>query len=58
MYGLEFAMTVSVNEAIARLEELLNAAARGQEIRIEFEGRYFRVVPLPLETNDTNGEIK
>jgi antitoxin (DNA-binding transcriptional repressor) of toxin-antitoxin stability system len=51
-------MTVSAPKTPDELEELLAAAARGEEVKIELEGRVFALVPEPKQTRGLIGSMK
>ncbi len=51
-------MTVPAAKAKDELEELLAAAARGEEVKIELEGRVFALVPEPVKKRGAIGSLK
>jgi antitoxin (DNA-binding transcriptional repressor) of toxin-antitoxin stability system len=51
-------MTVAAPKTPNELEELLAAAARGEEVKIELEGRTFALVPEPVKKRGGLGSMK
>lgn len=51
-------MTVAAPKTPDELEELLAAAARGEEVKIELEGRVFALVPEPAKKRGGLGSMK